>query len=502
MMMAAVGKRLNLGNQGTKHRPFRCTQSPQNRRRDEDTKHTAAGVVVIQVLSVADNMEGQLAQITALNQKDRAPAYISILNDIFARPDQSNIAQDIHALAESAVQESNGIVVGRVVLAELVKALQSDTLKDQDLKRRIIEDLLAVLQPRLVSYEEQANALRFQLADILEHNEEWTDAARVLMGISLDAGQRPDEEKFRVYVRIVRLLLEDEDNAQAEAYYNRAALLSNSTTDKETILQFKLCQARLSDYARKFLEAAARYHELSFIPEIDETDRQHMLSAAVTCAVLAPAGPNRSRVLAALCRDERTSELPTYNILTKMFLDRILRPEEVHEFEGTLKQHQLAKISLSSNDRVASADADDEDANDPTVSKRTGPATVLDRAVMEHNVLACSKIYNNITFKGLGALLDLTPAAAENMARKMIEQGRLKGNIDQVEKLIWFDVSGEEDDAQGKAGGLGDVEQATEDTGAPFTKRWDMQIRLTAAHVESIVQNLTDKGLITTVVTA
>ena len=206
-------------------------------------------------------------------------------------------------------------------------------------------------------------------------------------------------------------------------------------------------------------------------------------SAAVTCAVLAPAGPNRSRVLASLCRDERTSELPTFNILSKMFYDRILRPAEVKEFEGTLKQHQLAKITLSPNDRVATGDAEDEYANDHTISKRTGPSTVLDRAVMEHNVLACSRIYNNITFRGLGTLLDLTPAAAETMARKMIEQGRLKGTIDQVERLIWFDVRGEDDDAQGKAGGLGDVEQAPEDTGAPFTKRWDRQIRLTAANV-------------------
>lgn len=205
-------------------------------------------------------------------------------------------------------------------------------------------------------------------------------------------------------------------------------------------------------------------------------------SAAVTCAVLAPAGPNRSRVLASLCRDERTIELPSFNILSKMFLDRILRSEEIKEFEGTLKQHQLAKIALSSSDRVASAD---EDANDPTVSKRTGPSTVLDRAVMEHNLLASSRIYNNITFRGLGALLDLAPGAAETMARRMIEQGRLKGTIDQVERLIWFDVGGDEDDAQGKAGGLGDVEQETEDTGAPFTKRWDLQIRMTAANVST-----------------
>lgn len=199
--------------------------------------------------------------------------------------------------------------------------------------------------------------------------------------------------------------------------------------------------------------------------------------AAVTCAVLAPAGPNRSRVLASLYRDERSVDLPTYNILSKMFLDHILRSAEVKEFEGTLKPHQLAKIAISSNDRLASANDGDEGA-----STRTGPSTVLDRAVMEHNLLASSNIYNNITFRGLGALLDLTPGAAETMARKMIEQGRLRGTIDQVDKLIWFEGAREEDDAQGKAGGLGDVEEA-EDTGAPFTKRWDNQIRITAANV-------------------
>jgi len=288
---------------------------------------------------------------------------------------------------------------------------------------------------------------------------------------------------------------------QAETYYNRAALLVHSANDRETLLQFKLCQARISDYSRKFLEAASRYHELSYVGEIDEEERRHMLLAAVTCAVLAPAGPNRSRVLASLYRDERTADLPTYNILSKMFLDHILRPAEIKEFEKSLKPHQLAKIAISSNDRLASTGNDTGSDPDPNASTRTGPSTVLDRAVMEHNLLASSNIYNNITFRGLGALLDLTSGAAETMARKMIEQGRLRGSIDQVDKLIWFETNREEDDAQGKAGGLGDVEEA-EDTGAPFTKRWDTQIRLTAAHVESIVQHLTEKGLVTFAVEA
>lgn len=225
---------------------------------------------------------------------------------------------------------------------------------------------------------------------------------------------------------------------------------------------------------------------MSYSFALASTANVFVRSAAITCAVLAPAGPNRSRALASLCRDERTAQLPNHNILTKMFLNHILRPAEVKEFESSLKPHQLAKISQSSNDRLASAaQADDFTLPDPDASTRTGPSTVLDRAVMEHNLLSCSKIYNNITFSGLGALLDLMPGAAETMARKMIEQGRLRGSIDQIEGLIWFGGRLEEDDAQGKAGGLGDVDMRTEETGAPLIKKWDQQIRMTATGVST-----------------
>ncbi|PPQ98491.1 hypothetical protein CVT24_003982 [Panaeolus cyanescens] len=442
-------------------------------------------------------MEAKLSQISALSQKDKGPAFISLIPEIFSQP-EATISQNLRLLVDTVVnQESVGLVVGRQVLSEVVKSLGEGTVSDHDLRKQLVEGTLTIVQPRIVSYEEQVNSLRFQLADLLEEEESWSEAARVLMGISLDSGQRSvgDTDKLKIYVRIVRLLLEDEDSVQAETYYNRAALLLHSTTDQEIILQFKLCQARISDYSRKFLEAASRYHELSYVGEIDEEERRHMLLAAVTCAVLAPAGPNRSRVLASLYRDERTADLSTYNILSKMFLDHILRSAEVKEFEKTLKPHQLAQIAISSNDRLASAGTAVDDDADPGASTRTGPSTVLDRAVMEHNLLASSNIYNNITFRGLGALLDLTPGAAETIARKMIEQGRLRASIDQVDKLIWFEKNREEDDAQGKAGGLGDVEEA-EDTGAPFTKRWDNHIRLTAAHVESIVQHLSTKGLL------
>jgi COP9 signalosome complex subunit 4 len=70
-----------------------------------------------------------------------------------------------------------------------------------------------------------------------------------------------------------------------------------------------------------------------------------------------------------------------------MFLDQILRVSEVKEFEGQLQEHQLAKIPL---DRRLVA-VDDEDGHVVMTGKK-GPENVLDKAVMEHNILACTKV--------------------------------------------------------------------------------------------------------------
>lgn len=444
-------------------------------------------------------MDKRLAELATVTvQRNKAQGYQTLLEE-----NLKNKENVIKIVKNVVTQDHVGLVIGRQIISDLVKALETKQISDDDARRDIIQQTLEILQPKVVSFDEQATALRLQMADFLEADEDWTGAARVLMGIQPDSSSKTwsDEEKLRLYIRIIRLLLEEEDWVQADAYYKRATLFINSTQDRELQLTFKLCQARMSDFGRKFLEAAMRYHELSCATgELDEEECNNALSAAITCAVLAPAGPNRSRMLATLYRDERAASLDNYNMLTKMFLDHIIRPAEVQKFEKTLRPHQLAKIAQSANDRMASRMTEED--TDTTmadagvaVSTRTGPQTVLDRAVMEHNILSCSNIYNNITFSGLGALLDVTPGAAETMARRMIEQGRLRGHIDQVEKLIWFEGP-EEDDAQGKAGGLGDVDQNTEETGAPYTKKWDHQIRNTAASVEDIVQKLVEKGLV------
>ena len=152
-------------------------------------------------------MQSQLSQIAALNQKDKGAAYVALIPEIFSRPNPTSLAADLHSLIDTLVnQEHVGLVVSRHALSEVVKALgQQPGLDDLELRKRLVEDAISTIQPRVSSYEEQVsyrdydvycshnrqiNALRFQLADILEAEEEWTDAARVLMGISLDSGQR------------------------------------------------------------------------------------------------------------------------------------------------------------------------------------------------------------------------------------------------------------------------------------------------------------------------
>lgn len=214
-------------------------------------------------------------------------------------------------------------------------------------------------------------------------------------------------------MKIARLYLEDGDPVQAEAFINRASLLQAETKSEELHVLYKVCYARVLDYRRKFIEAAQRYNELSYRTIVDEGERMNALKNALICTVLASAGQQRSRMLATLFKDERCQHLPAYAILEKMYLDRIIRRSELEEFEALLQLHQKASTLDGSS--------------------------ILDRAVFEHNLLSASKLYNNITFEELGALLEIQPSKAERIASQMITEERLSGYIDQIDGIVHFE---------------------------------------------------------------
>lgn len=108
-------------------------------------------------------------------------------------------------------------------------------------------------------------------------------------------------------------------------FINRAAFLLLSCNDIGVNLQYKACHARILDAKRKFIEAALRYYEISHISQgenavqlVSKEELEEALVAAIICTILASAGPQRSRVLAILYKDERCSKLPIYPILQKV----------------------------------------------------------------------------------------------------------------------------------------------------------------------------------------
>ncbi|KAM5434336.1 hypothetical protein McanMca71_005974 [Microsporum canis] len=355
---------------------------------------------------------------SATDQRTKAQLYSDLLSRIVNKSSPS-LARDLILFLGSLLGGEISVIASRPLLDSFI-----NSLKSLSAATRIEVGLPAIiaLQSRSTSVEEQDALLRETLADAYEEVEEYSQAARVLQGIHLDSSQRhiSDEEKIRMWIRIIRLYLEDDDAGGAEMFLNKIKNLPTKTEDPALRLHFQLSQARILDARRRFLEASQEYLAVSLANGVDEEDRLQALSAAIRCVVLAPAGPQRSRALSRLYKDDRSSSLEEYGILEKIYRDQLLTEDEVTNFAAGLVPHQLAQT----------ADG----------------LTVLDKAVIEHNLLAASKLYENIKADDLGLILGLKATGdvtagekAEAYAAGMLEQGRLKGTIDQIDGVISFD---------------------------------------------------------------
>lgn len=390
-----------------------------------------------------------LQQIEAASVGDKPAQYTSLLQQITAS--STNFAADLNAYAQALLDDSIGIVVLRPLLAAFVDAFR--TIKDPDNKIEVGERVITLLQSKGAGqYEEQDTQIKHALADAFEQNEDFRRSAQTLATINLESTQKSvsADEKAKVWIRIVRCYLEEDDPTSAFMHLNKIKNIIFSVQDKETRLLFQLSQARILDSQRSFLDAAQAYYNMSNETIVDEDERLATLGRAIICTVLAPAGPQRGRMLAKLYKDDRASQADDFAILEKIFLNRLLSPAEIKAFAAKLEPHHLAKTSDGS--------------------------TVLDKAVLEHNLLGASKLYNNIGFDQLGELLGIDAEKAEDYAAKMLEQGRLAGYIDQIDRLIFF---------EGEASGERKTGHAERVVGNELRK-WDANIAGLAEEVEKV----------------
>ncbi|OEU09570.1 hypothetical protein FRACYDRAFT_271387 [Fragilariopsis cylindrus CCMP1102] len=275
------------------------------------------------------------------------------------------------------------------------------------------------------------NKVRQQIFEYnINEQGDYSAAAAVLSGMRMDDDKGSvyyfsAADKCDVYVRIAECFLEEDQIAESDSAVTKAGGVVESITNADQhlglILRYKSTYARVLDSNRKFLQAAGRYHDLSQSSGdlIRAEDLLAMLGRAVTCAILAPSGPQRQRVLGHIYKDPRLNQLDSIpqfethaTILTKMYKSQILGKEELVKFESSLQPHQKAIMGDG--------------------------LTIMERGVIEANMLAVSRIYHSIYFSELALKLGVSNEKAEKIAATMITDGSLEGSIDQVANLVEF----------------------------------------------------------------
>eukprot|EP00919_Chromeraceae_sp_WS-2016_P058654 GHVR01139445.1.p1 GENE.GHVR01139445.1~~GHVR01139445.1.p1 ORF type:complete len:405 (-),score=99.07 GHVR01139445.1:82-1296(-) len=344
---------------------------------------------------------------------------VSLVNDYFNKKDYNALMTVVDILLSSDPQYS---LFSRPMLNEISKTLQQSlpvTLSSghiHDIKS-FTKHILSSLMGRVVAYEEEDAILRESLAQIFVYEDDYQSAARTLSQIDVEGSVRfrSVEDKAQLCVKIAEYYLEVDESSSAELYCNKAGSIIHEVKDVNVVLRFKVTYARILDSKRQFTNAAQRYYELSCNREqvsVDPTDLERLLRDAATCTLLSPAGPQRCKMLALLMKDDRVSSLDFFDLLHSVFHSRFVSHVEVSRFEGSLKEHQRAT-----------------DAHG---------MTVLQKAILQHNVLASSCVYKNMKFSSFGEILGVSAENAEAIAAKMISEKRMDAYLDQQTETIHF----------------------------------------------------------------
>ncbi|CAM9739967.1 unnamed protein product [Ascophyllum nodosum] len=371
------------------------------------------------------SFEAKLASIAAIgDQRDRATRYKSLGEELAA----GGRVEDVQVLFAHLLSDGVPQAVSRQCCAHLAREACGLADAHPAAFEALCDFCLVRMQAQTGVHDEAEYLLRQRLFEELLKDEKFLEAANCLGKLNLDTvgGGKTysGAEKAEVWVKVAEAYLECDETDAADNFCNKASGAMQEVADWALQMRYRTTAARILDANRKFLDASVRFYELSQAQskglEVDESDRLELLGKAITCAVLGKAGPQRSRQMGVLLKDERVESLirvpglSTHpQVLTKMYTEQILRKHEMEAFEESLMTHQKAI--------------------------RADGMTIPERAVMEHNMVASSRIYDNVRFEELGTLLQIPRQQAEKVAARMITEGRLRGTIDQIEGLLQFE---------------------------------------------------------------
>ena len=400
--------------------------------------------------------------------------YSALVDSLVADKDTTALLQVIaHLLNKEGSDQYGRTYIAPPSLLQLLSALSSDSCPiDVEDMTPLLQQTVEMLRPKHDDYPQPLCEAVDLLARCHQALDDYAKAAYALSSFRWDdvakkgaaaaaAGQGGGggaaggtgssndwmrvERRVEWLVRTAEFFLAVQETGSASQQIKRAHALINelqprtaqhdaaaasSASTASLILRFKTCYARVLDSERRFLEAALRYLELSHTssPAMSAADTLTTLQHAVTCAILSKPSASRTRILSALHSDSRTHSLPLSFLLEKVYKGRIVLQDEIAQFESALAEHQRAETGRAG-----------------------GGMTVVRGSLLEHNIAAVGRVYRSIGVGELSAVLGVGEEECERVTAEMIEQGRLRGKIDQVEGVVDF----EEETARGGGGGGG-----------------------------------------------
>eukprot|EP01035_Chromulina_nebulosa_P018507 gene18507-24224_t len=373
------------------------------------------------------SIETQLNQIiTSYNDIKDQITYIQLYIDEIIKSNNINQLQLLISRLLSNLIPQQVLKVVVLYVANNIRSL----INNEDFEQLGNNFISLIRQQQYIGlFDETEYVLRNIMFDYYINTEQFKEAALILSQVNFESSSYsiPPLEIANIFIKCAECSLEDDETVDAEVYVNRASQYMNDITDRHLQLRYRVTSARVLDANRKFLEASLRYYDLSITTdtEIVQDDLLELLGKAITCVILAKAGPQRTRVLAQINKDDRLGQLeqlPKYsihsNVLNKMSNEQLLRKDELNQFIESLAPHQKAMTSEG--------------------------FTIPEKAVIEHNLIAISKIYENIRFDQLAVLLGMNESKAEKVSAKMIIEERLKAVIDQSENLLIFEDGNEQ----------------------------------------------------------
>jgi COP9 signalosome complex subunit 4 len=148
------------------------------------------------------------------------------------------------------------------------------------------------LKSRINYFNEADGMFKRALGKIYDNKNAAYEAIQVLQTIQYEEN---DLRKIEDFLLLAELWFDMTDPTNAEMYVNRVAHFMHRTSDKELHMRYKRNQVRVLDSKREFILASQGYYNLSFQEGLDNEEIESILSLAITCTLLAPAGPRKAR---------------------------------------------------------------------------------------------------------------------------------------------------------------------------------------------------------------